>query len=179
MSMWSVRTRLRTAFILGVLATACAESNTEPLAAGPRPGVLQLERYEGAITNVGGGSDLAVRWTVDPEGVVAPPRVIVVPDTVDSAVPFDVTVFTIGESGCWSAAGQEVTLSGRLVEIRPYDTHSGAEICTLVLGYLRHGAILRLDERGEWVIRVHGRRKRHGDEGWEAPVSVEKTVIVR
>jgi hypothetical protein len=175
----NVRARLRTAFILGVFATACAESNTAPSDVGPRPGVLQLEHYNGVVTNVEGTADLAVRWTLDPVNVVAPPRVIVVPDTVDAGAAFDVTVFTIGESGCWSAAGQEVTVSGRLVEMRPYDVHSGAEICTLVLGYLRHGAVLRLEERGEWVIRVHGRRARHGDDSWEAPVSVEKTVVVR
>jgi hypothetical protein len=179
--MWkgNVRTGLRTAFIMGVVAAACAESNTAPSDAGPRPGILQLEQYQGAVTQFEGVVDLGIRWTVDPENVVAPPRVIVTPDTVEAGAAFDVTVFTIGQSGCWSAAGQEVTLSGRVVEIRPYDVHSGAEICTLVLGYLRHGAIVRLEERGEWVIRVHGRRARHGDDTWEAPVSVEKTVVVR
>jgi len=175
----NVRARLRIAFILGVFATACAESNTGPSDVGPQTGVLQLERYVGTITNVEGSTDGALRWTVDPVDVVAPPRVIVVPDTVDLGAPFDVTVFTIGESGCWSAAGQEVSVSGRVVELRPYDVHSGAEICTLVLGYLRHGAILRLHEEGEWVIRVYGRRVRHGDDSWEAPVSVEKTIVVR
>jgi hypothetical protein len=179
MSKRNVRMRLRTAFIMVVLAAACAESSTEAEFAGPRPGILQLESYVGAVTQLDQGVDGAVRWTPDPENVVAPPRVIIVPDTVQAGSAFDVTVYTIGESGCWTAAGQEVSVTGRVVEIRPYDTHSGADICTQVLGFLRHGAVLRLEEAGEWVIRVRGRRVRHGDPVWEAPVSVEKTVIVR
>lgn len=150
--------------------------------AGPQPGleqlgVLQLAAYEWPITVV---ADESVRWSVTPgSDVLAPPRVIIAPDSVDAGVAFDVTVTTIGLSGCWAAAGEWVGQGDGVLEIIPTDVHSGAEVCTDMLSYLAHPSRVRLDTPGEWTIRVKGRRLRHGDEVWEELVTAERRIVVR
>jgi hypothetical protein len=177
----------RTAFILlstALLAggaTACTDAFAPELhAEGPVPGVLQLDHYTGAVPAVlSGASSPVVRWSSTREGVVVPPQAIVAPDTVDAGVPFEVTTYTIGESGCWSAGHQEVQVGSGVVELRPFDVHSGNDICTLILLLLPHRSELVIPEAGEWVLRVNGRRARFGQLSSFVPVSAERTIVVR
>jgi hypothetical protein len=145
-----------------------------------RPGVLQLAGWTGADPVPASAAEAGrVRWNTDPgPGEVWHPQVIVAPERVAAGQPFTVRTHTIGESGCWSAHSQEVTLAGRIVELTPFDVHSGHEICTMILVYLRHESTLTLGEPGEWTLRVRGRKARHGDETWETPVSAEVAVVV-
>lgn len=143
-----------------------------------RPGVLQLMEYEGAVL-VDAGNE-AVRWSVVPEDdVLVPSPVVLAPDTVDAGRAFDVVVTTIGPNGCWAASDQQVEVRDGVVDLTPTDMHSGAQACTEILLYLGHRATLTLDEPGEWMLRVIGRRIRQGDAAWEEPVAVEKAIVVR
>src|SRR5690606_15115935 len=93
--------------------------------------------------------------------------------------PFTITVYTIGPSGCWRADGYELAIGGRKIEIKPYDVHSGADVGTGVLTFLPHVAAVTLKDPGAWTVRARGRRARHGDAVWEAPVAAERTILVR
>jgi hypothetical protein len=153
---------------------------SEPV--GPVPGletlgVLQVVEYQGTLLV---GADESVDWSVPPgTGVLAPPRVLIAPDTVDAGIPFDVTVTTIGMSGCWSAAGMWPRVVDGGFDLIPTDVHSGAQFCTEMALYLEHDARIRIATPGEYTLRVKGRRLRHGDAVWEEPVSAERTIVVR
>ncbi len=146
-------------------------------------GVLQMEHPAGSgVPSWGWQEHVTVRapaWDVEPAGALTPPSSVVAPPEVDAGEPFEVRIWTIGRDGCWSPEGHVVHQGQGEVEIVPWDVHSGAEICTMVFTFLRHRVTLRLDEPGDWVIRVTGRRVRHGDRSWETPVTAETTVRVR
>jgi hypothetical protein len=166
-----------------VLAAAVAGGGCEDAivaleASSQQLGVLQ---YEGAALNAPGLADpgRAIRWSVEPTDDVAfVPAAIEAPDTVEAGKAFTVGVNTIGPNGCWRAAGMDATRAGRIVELRPWDEHSGAEVCTLVLGILRHETRLTLDEKGEWTLRARGRLVRQGGLP-DGQVTAERTVVVR
>lgn len=171
--------RTLSSFILltALLVAGCSEP-LAPLRGITRPGVLQLVEYAGTLSV--GADNESVRWSVMPEGdVLVPSPVLVAPDTVDAGMPFDVTVTTIGPSGCWAARAEHVQVNDGVVELIPTDIHSGAQACTEILLYLEHRSTLTLDEPGDWTLRVIGRRIRQGDAAWEEPVAVEKAIVVR
>jgi hypothetical protein len=181
-----VKHTARTPFILlgtALLAgtTACTDAlSPDVYGEGPVPGVLQLDHYSGPVPVVlNGASSPLVRWSSTRDGVVVPPQAIEAPDTVDAGVAFEVTTFTIGETGCWSAGHQDVQIGSGVVELRPYDVHSGNDICTLILLLLPHRSELVIPEAGEWVLRVIGRRARFGQLSSFVPVSAERTIVVR
>ncbi len=159
------------------LAPAGCNDTAAPMAAVEQAGVLQLIGYDGPRTVI---VDETVEWSVTPdEDVLAPAPVIMVPDSVDAGAPFEIAVTTIGLSGCWRAEHQRVRVRSGVVEMTPRDVHSGAEVCTGVVLYLTHVSTVTLDEPGDWIIRVEGRRMRYGDHVWEEPVSAQKTIVVR
>lgn len=170
------RPALALAVATGLLA-ACSDVT------GPhsfrRPGVLLVSGWTGNIPlTAGTGKD--VTWNAPPETAdIAPPRTLEVPDTVDAGAAFVAVTTTIGPSGCWRADGQQVSVEGDTVVLKPYDAHSGAEVCTEALVFLAHESTLVLYEPGEWTVRVEGRRVRMGDEVRDEPVTAEKQVIVR
>lgn len=162
--------------LAGVLAAACSEPSA-PAALQPQAGVLQLEGYTGLQPSQAG---VAVRWSVEPgTGTFVPPAVLAVPAEVQAGQAFDAVVTTLGMNGCWRADSQAVSKSGRTLDLKPYDVHSGADFCTEALQYLPHTSRVTLDSPGEWTVRVTGRRARHGDREWEVPVAAEATIIVR
>ena len=165
--------------ILAVSAALCAGCSdlVAPFVQYEDIGVLQLVEYPGPSTV---GVDASLRWSLTPEaGVLAPPRLIGVPDTVAANVAFDVTVTTIGVSGCWRAAGQRIRYDERVIELTPLDAHSGARACTSMVQFLDRAFRVRLDSAGEWTLRVNGRRLPYLDEAWEQQVTAEKTIIAR
>lgn len=109
-------------------------------------------------------------------GVIAfhgDPVVIEVPDTVPAGTPFDVSVRTYGD-GCVTKGDTEVRQEGRTVNVRPYDVHSGAEICTLQLKMFDHRATVTLDDPGPAEIRFHGRELPA-----DSVLTVARSLIVR
>jgi hypothetical protein len=106
-----------------------------------------------------------------------PPEVIEAPRTAIVGKPFEISAYTVGPNGCWSADGLEVVESGRVIELTPWDRNSGAEACTMIFGYLAHPATLTLDAVGEWTLRVRGRRVR-GTESVDDAVTAERTILV-
>lgn len=162
--------------LAGTMITGCSEA-AGPQAGDPQPGVLQVLDYTGNEPKL---ADPTVVWSVGPtEGAFVPPLVLDAPDTVAVGAPFDVTVTTIGMSGCWAAAGQDMEVDGGIVELMPMDVHSGAEVCTGILLFLSHTSTVTLDSPGEWTLRVRGRRVRQHDVTWQEPVSAERAVHAR
>jgi hypothetical protein len=161
----------------GLLA-ACSSEVSGP-GPGPQPGVLLISGWSGNVPVNAGNAD-SLQWTRPREaGDYTAPDPLTAPDTVAAGEAFEVMTHTVGPSGCWRSDGQTVTTAGRVVVVRPYDSHSGSEACTEVLLFLAHSATLVLTEPGEWILRVDGRRLRMGDDVWQQPNSAERTLIVR
>jgi hypothetical protein len=165
----------------GLIAAGVAACTDEPLALVEMraPGALVISGWIGNVPlNAGTGGN--VTWAKTPETTdVAPAQVIVAPDTVAAGTPFTVTTHTVGPSGCWRSDGQTVASHDRVVVLRPYDSHSGSEICTEMLLFLAHSSTVVLQAAGEWTLRVEGRRLRLRDDVWDEPISAERTIVVR
>jgi len=161
---------------------ACTAPTTAPDAGRtPELGVLQLE--PAVPLAVQGPSSDAEEWTpsvTDRRYLIVPAEVVEVADTVQSRRTFPIVVRTIRPDGCWSADGGELHESGDTVTIRPFDRHSGAAACTMVVsqGGLEHSFFVSFDAPGEGVIRVRGRRVRQGARDFGTPVMVERKVVV-
>lgn len=164
-------------FGIGLLLLAGCQEPAGPVRGLEEVGVLQLVEYDGAMLL---GADQSVHWSVPPDtGVLAPPHVLVAPDTIGAGEAFDVAVTTIGLSGCWSAAGMWPRPVEGGIDLVPTDVHSGAGFCTGVVQYLEHAARIRIATPGEYTLRVRGRRLRHGNHLWEEPVTAQRTIVVR
>ena len=137
------------AYVLALLlaATACGDrSPTEP----------SSRRVVGIIDNGGTG--------------IAP---LVVPDTVYVGVPFLATVTTFG-GACDQPDGSDVSTSGLLADITPYDLLPPPEtICIAVLRTSPRSTELIFAAPGTGVVRLHGRRFGGGD------VTLQRVVVVR
>ncbi|HEX2168252.1 MAG TPA: hypothetical protein VHG09_13545, partial [Longimicrobiales bacterium] len=150
---------------------------------GPGPyrqlGVLMISGWSGTRpVDLDNGDGLEWNRTRSSADYTAP-DVLVAPDTVGAGQAFEIRTNTVGWNGCWRSDGQTVATVGRVVVIRPYDSHSGSEVCTDVLLLLAHSSTLVLDEPGEWTLRVDGRQLRMGDDVSEQPISAERTIVVR
>ena len=150
--------------------------------AGPgvrEPGVLVISGWTGNLpVDLEDGDGL--RWDrAYASGDYTAPGLVMAPDTVDAGVAFQVSTQTVGPSGCWRPDGQTVATLGRVVVIRPYDSHSGSELCTDALLFLPRASTVVLNEPGEWTLRVTGRRLRMGDLVWDEPISAERPIFVR
>ena len=138
------RRRERTWFPLAALLTACGVP-TNP-ATSERPGVIEF---------------------------YSDPVQIEVPESVAAGQPFDVSIRTYG-GGCILQDRTEVERSGMVADVRPYDRHISAPICTTELRHFNHTATVSFPERGTGRIRVQGMRA-PGD----VPLVVERRVEVR
>ncbi|HEX9936543.1 MAG TPA: hypothetical protein VGB15_05455 [Longimicrobium sp.] len=98
------------------------------------------------------------------------------PATVTAGQTFQVAVTTLGYSGCWRNAGEDVTNAAGLAIIHPYDRVQG-EVCTDALVEIRHVVFLRFDTPGTAKLVVQGR----SDPNEPSPraVTIEHTVTVQ
>lgn len=173
-------TRLRSMAAFGVIAVlaACGGMVTGP-EGWRQAGVLMVSEWSGTMPVNGGYAD-SLDWSRPRRSSdLSAPDVLVAPDTVDAGEAFEVWTHTVGLNGCWRSDGQTSAIFGLVVVVKPYDAHSGAEVCTEALSFLAHGSTLVLNEPGEWTLRVDGRRVRLGNAVEDEPVSAEKTVVVR
>lgn len=91
-------------------------------------------------------------------GVIAfhgDPVVVGVPETAEAGAPFDVTIRTYG-GGCISKGDTEVTVRGLVVDVVPYDVHSGHNVCTSELRQFEHRATVTLTNPGIAQVRFRG-----------------------
>ena len=138
------RSRRRAWLPLAALLTACG-APTNP-SATERPGVIEF---------------------------YSDPVQIEVPESVAAGEPFEVSVRTYG-GGCILQDRTDVEGSGMVADVRPYDRHVSAPICTTELRLFNHTATVTFPERGTGRIRVHGMRAPA-----DVPLVVERRVEVR
>ncbi|MDH3207356.1 MAG: hypothetical protein OEO79_12215 [Gemmatimonadota bacterium] len=163
------------AIVCSGLLVACGDL-TGPGGSLHRMGILQMENATTLTVQV--TPDESIRWSVAPsEGAIYPPSVIEAPDTIAINQTFEVTAYTVGPDGCWTAGGMDVAQAGRVIELTPWDQKSDADLCTQVFGYLAHTTSLKLDQLGEWTLRVRGRRVR-GSELADDSVTADRTIVV-
>lgn len=91
-------------------------------------------------------------------GLIDPssPAAVTVPAAAQRGEPFTVTVITYG-GGCLSQGPTRVRIRGTTAEVRPYDVHSGGNVCPSDVQLYEHTATVRIDEPGAATVRVHGR----------------------
>jgi hypothetical protein len=164
---------------LGLAGVAACADEPTGLMEVRVPGALVVSGWIGNVPlNAGLGGD--VIWATPPQTFdIVPAEVIVAPDTVEAGRAFTVTTYSVGPSGCWRSDGQTVASYARVVVLKPYDSHSGSEVCTELLLFLAHSSSVVLPDTGEWTLRVEGRRLRLRDDVWDEPISAEKTIVVR
>lgn len=120
--------------------------------------VLRLLSLVVAVSAVAGCSG-----SLDPTGgkrlgvisFYSDPIVVQAPDTVQAGTGFAVKVRTYG-NGCISEDGTEVRVEASVVEVRPFDIHSGAALCPDILNMFDHRATVTLAESGSFEIRFIG-----------------------
>lgn len=97
-------------------------------------------------------------------GIIDPssPATVTVPAAAQRGEPFTVTVITHG-GGCLSQGPTRVRIAGTTADVRPYDVHSGGNVCPADVQMYEHTATLRFDQPGTATVRVHGRRIPDGD----------------
>ena len=167
------------AALVGILA-ACGSSTVGPGSAETNLGILQIagiaDGHE-SESDAGGEPDTPVSWDLPPgEEILFPPEVLRAPKVVLAGRPFDLTVFTLGPDGCWSPESMDLSVGGGVLQLTPWDRHSGSEVCTMIFGYLRHDAVPTLPTPGEWTVRVEGRRVR-ADGTTERTVRAEGKIL--
>lgn len=97
-------------------------------------------------------------------GIIEPSSrgAVTVPATAQRGQPFTITVITHG-GGCLSRGPTRVRVLGGTAEVRPFDVHSGGNVCPADVQLYEHTATLRFDEPGTATVRVHGRGIPDGD----------------
>jgi hypothetical protein len=160
------------------LLAGCGGTAAPDARANTAAGVLQLLSAQPGAQSATTDTSKII-WSLAPNGATTPIDVIVAPETVQVNQDFKVVVTTIGLDGCWSAAGVTTAYSGNVATLTPEDVHSGSAVCTMILGFLPHGASVRFPATGQATIRVAGRRMRRGDTTWSEPVTAERRLIVR
>ncbi len=132
------------------------------------PGVMQLESSNALPTSITERARSAgVSWTPPIDGMAThlflPTQVIEVRDTVRAGQVVDIVVNTIGESGCWQAAGGSIAQRGDSVFVSALDRHSGAQVCTDIwTDRLAHRFTATFARAGTGLIEARGRRVRVG-----------------
>ena len=161
-----------------LLSAACEEGPTRPAGDDRQPGILE---WTGKGRGEGGSPDTPTQGDPGPGDGKVPtvPEALVVPDTVQAGVPFTVKVTTIGPNGCWKPGEAKAEVKGRVATITVYDHHTGANVCTEVLGYLPHVVQVAFHEPGEAIVKAVGRGVSNGNPDDAVPLTVEKKVIVR
>lgn len=172
---FDTRIHLVSLLLAGAAALAACSDGTGLDPAARDIGVLQIRSSgaESVMTN-----DSTVHWNVPPDdGTVTPARTIEVADTVSVGEPFTVVVHTLGMDACWRADGQEDVVIGRVIEITPYDRHSGDDACGEMIVHLAHEKDFTASEAGEWTIRARGRRVRADGSSAGTPVVAERVIV--
>lgn len=84
------------------------------------------------------------------------PPAVTVPQTAQRGEPFTVTVVTQG-GGCLRPGPTRVRTRGMTAEVRPYDVHSGGNVCPTDVAPYEHTATLRFDQAGAATVEFHTR----------------------
>lgn len=156
---------LLAAFGLFLTLSACED------ATGPTRGTNR------GILEFSGGTASAAAQTAVPDALSGS---IEAPDTVQAGESFPVTVRTVGLDGCWEPVMEEVTVTGLVADVIPFDSAEKPEgvACTAALELLDHDFSLTFDEAGTATIRVDGRRVVGRDFEEVEPISMEEQVTV-
>lgn len=84
------------------------------------------------------------------------PVKIVLPATARVEEPFTVAVTTYGD-GCTQRGDTQVSVSGAVAELRPFDLYDEEGDCPRILNDFVHEAEVIFEQPGTATLRVHGR----------------------
>ena len=104
---------------------------------------------------------------------------IVAPDTVVRGAAFEVSFTTYGGGCTRSVARTDLTISGAVAEIRPYDTTVGGSTCTADLLFLRHVARVQAATAGTFTIRVIGQQRGASTGSVNGPAEISRVITAR
>ena len=79
------------------------------------------------------------------------------PASVTAGQTFSATIFSYGSSSCTTPDGADVTVTGLIADVTPYDrVPTGNVVCTADFGARPHPITLRFPSAGAAELRVHG-----------------------
>lgn len=153
---------LTVAAVLGACSSSTAPGESRVM------GILEMESGVQGSLAPSAASDASSR------------TVITAPDSVEAGVSFTAIVTTIGLSGCWEAAGEEIELDRNLAVVVPYDLNGMRDgvACTGALIELPHPVELQFAEPGEATLRVRGRKVFQENIERADTVVLEKRIVV-
>lgn len=127
-----------------------------------------------------GACSLATDGEAREPGIVQSPHltapVLVAPSTVSVGQTFQVTVTTVGLSGCYRVGGADVVYSATQATVRPFDLIRNGG-CTAATVMLPRTVALHFDTPGTMKIVVEGQND--PSSGQTAIARVEQTVTVQ
>lgn len=104
---------------------------------------------------------------------------IAAPDTVARGDDFVVRVRTFGGGCTREVVRVDVSATGSLAEIKPFNRTRNASVCTADLLYLEHDVRVRFDVAGRAVLRVIGEQTGPSTGASKWPAVLERTLVVR
>lgn len=106
--------------------------------------------------------------------------VIEAPTTVRAGEPFDVVVWTVGNSACWEAVDMDEETTATEARLVPIDRDRMTEglACAAVVVELRHETQLVFEQVGTATIRLEGRKVVGEDFDDGDTIELEHTVTV-
>lgn len=104
---------------------------------------------------------------------------IAVPDSVGRGQEFVVRVKTFGGGCTRETAGADVSVTGSLAVIKPFNRTRNASACTADLLFLEHSIRMRFDTAGRVVLRVIAEQRGSSTGGANRPAVLERSLVVR
>ncbi len=75
-----------------------------------------------------------------------------IPETATAGVPFEMTIWTVGDHCNYIGGETDVAVTGPIAEVTPYDYVTGSDGCILLLAYFEHKATVVFQEPGTAAI---------------------------
>jgi len=104
---------------------------------------------------------------------------ITAPDTVARGEDVAVRIRTFGGGCTRETVRADVSVTGSLAEIKPFNRTRNANACTADLLNLEHSVRVRFDVSGPAVLRVIGEQSGISTGGGNWPAVLERTLVVR
>jgi len=75
-----------------------------------------------------------------------------IPETATAGVPFEMTIWTIGDHCNYIGGETDVAVTGPIAEVTPFDYVTGSDGCVLLPAYFEHKATVVFQEPGTAAI---------------------------
>jgi hypothetical protein len=104
---------------------------------------------------------------------------ITAPDTVARGEDFSVRIRTFGGGCTRETVRADVSVTGSLAELKPFNRTRNANVCTADLLNIEHSVRVRFDIAGRALLRVIGEQRGASTGAANGPAVLERSLVVR